>query len=165
MSHASRSRGGQPPDLPDDSAALPADPVPDVPDVPEAPPTPSPRRPSRHGRRLVPAWKANASCSSRVAPPRRLRYPRAMKQSTARFLTTHTGSLPRPDDLIRTMFAKEEGVPVDGAALAARVRAAVVRAAGRRGTAVRAAGPAVGWGPQARGERDAVLRRPRRAYD
>src|SRR5947199_350021 len=52
MSHASRSRGGQPPDLPDDSAALPADPVPDV---PEAPPAPSPRRPSRPGRRLVPA--------------------------------------------------------------------------------------------------------------
>src|SRR5215470_1512759 len=49
----------------------------------------------------------------------------AMKQSTERFLTTHTGSLPRPDDLIRMMFAKEEGVPVDGAALAARVRAAV----------------------------------------
>ncbi len=48
-----------------------------------------------------------------------------MKQSTERFLTTHTGSLPRPDDLIRTMFAKEEGVPVDGAALAARVRSAV----------------------------------------
>jgi len=42
-----------------------------------------------------------------------------------RFLTTHTGSLPRPDDLIRTMFAKEEGVPVDRAALAARIRAAV----------------------------------------
>ena len=32
-----------------------------------------------------------------------------------RFLTTHTGSLPRPDDLIRAMFAKEEGVPVDRA--------------------------------------------------
>ena len=48
-----------------------------------------------------------------------------MKRSTERFLTTHTGSLPRPDDLIRTMFAKEEGVPVDGAALAARIRAAV----------------------------------------
>ena len=48
-----------------------------------------------------------------------------MKQSTERFLTTHTGSLPRPDDLIRTMFAKEEGVPVDPAALAARVRSAV----------------------------------------
>ncbi len=38
-----------------------------------------------------------------------------------RFLTTHTGSLPRPDDLIRTMFAKEEGVPVDRRALAARI--------------------------------------------
>ena len=42
-----------------------------------------------------------------------------------RFLTTHTGSLPRPDDLIRTMFAKEEDVPVDRAALAARVGEAV----------------------------------------
>ncbi len=48
-----------------------------------------------------------------------------MQQSTDRFLTTHTGSLPRPDDLIRMMYAKEEGVPVDAAALAARVRAAV----------------------------------------
>jgi 5-methyltetrahydropteroyltriglutamate--homocysteine methyltransferase len=42
-----------------------------------------------------------------------------------RFLTTHTGSLPRPEDLIRTMFAKEEGVPVDRAALAARIAEAV----------------------------------------
>ena len=42
-----------------------------------------------------------------------------------RFLTTHTGSLPRPDDLTRAMFAKEEGVPVDRAGLAARVRTAV----------------------------------------
>src|SRR5215471_10065753 len=48
-----------------------------------------------------------------------------MKRSTERFLTTHTGSLPRPDDLIRMMFAREEGVPVDPDALAARVRAAV----------------------------------------
>ncbi len=47
-----------------------------------------------------------------------------MKRSAERFLTTHTGSLPRPDDLIRMMFAKEEGVPVDPAALAARVRSA-----------------------------------------
>src|SRR6476469_913692 len=46
-------------------------------------------------------------------------------RSSERFLTTHTGSLPRPDDLIRMMYAKEEGVPVDGAALAARVREAV----------------------------------------
>src|SRR6195952_6015451 len=48
-----------------------------------------------------------------------------MKRSTERFLTTHTGSLPRPDDLIRMMYAKEEGVPVDGEALGARVRDAV----------------------------------------
>ena len=48
-----------------------------------------------------------------------------MRRSTERFLTTHTGSLPRPDDLIRIMFAKEEGVPVEAAALAARVRSAV----------------------------------------
>ncbi len=48
-----------------------------------------------------------------------------MKRSTEHFLTTHTGSLPRPEDLIRTMYAKEEGVPVDPTALAAKVRAAV----------------------------------------
>jgi 5-methyltetrahydropteroyltriglutamate--homocysteine methyltransferase len=48
-----------------------------------------------------------------------------VKRSTERFLTTHTGSLPRPDDLIRMMFAKEEGVPVDRAALQARIRSAV----------------------------------------
>ena len=46
-------------------------------------------------------------------------------RSTERFLTTHTGSLPRPDDLIRMMYAREEGVPVDREALAMRVRSAV----------------------------------------
>ncbi len=45
--------------------------------------------------------------------------------SNDRFLITHTGSLPRPADLTRMMFAKEEGVPVDQAALAARIRSAV----------------------------------------
>ena len=48
-----------------------------------------------------------------------------MQRSTDRFLTTHTGSLPRPDDLIRVMYAKEEGVPVEPEALAARIKAAV----------------------------------------
>jgi 5-methyltetrahydropteroyltriglutamate--homocysteine methyltransferase len=48
-----------------------------------------------------------------------------MRHSVDRFLTTHTGSLPRPDDLIRMMFAREEGVPVDRAALGARIRSAV----------------------------------------
>src|SRR5439155_14695543 len=49
----------------------------------------------------------------------------AMPRSIERFLTTHTGSLPRPADLVRMMFAKEEGVPVDPVALGARIRAAV----------------------------------------
>jgi len=38
-------------------------------------------------------------------------------RSTEGFLTTHTGSLPRPDALMRIMFAREEGVPVDAEAL------------------------------------------------
>ncbi len=48
-----------------------------------------------------------------------------MKRSTERFLTTHTGSLPRPADLTRTMFAKEEGVPVDARVLAQMIATAV----------------------------------------
>src|SRR6202163_4641670 len=48
-----------------------------------------------------------------------------MKRSTERFLTTHTGSLPRPEDLIRMMYAREEGVPVDPAARSERVASAV----------------------------------------
>jgi 5-methyltetrahydropteroyltriglutamate--homocysteine methyltransferase len=48
-----------------------------------------------------------------------------MQKSTDRFLTTHTGSLPRPDDLIRIMYAKEEGVPVEPHALAEQIKAAV----------------------------------------
>lgn len=48
-----------------------------------------------------------------------------MKHSIDRFLTTHTGSLPRPDDLIKIMFAKEEGVPIDASALQERVHKAV----------------------------------------
>ena len=52
-----------------------------------------------------------------------------------RFLTTHTGSLPRPDDLIRAMFAKEEGVPVDRAALQARIGEAVAEAVKKQAAA------------------------------
>jgi 5-methyltetrahydropteroyltriglutamate--homocysteine methyltransferase len=55
-----------------------------------------------------------------------------MQQSVGRFLTTHTGSLPRPDDLIRAMFAREEGVPVDAEALAARIRSAVAEVVRRQ---------------------------------
>src|SRR4051795_9363529 len=56
-------------------------------------------------------------------------------RSTDRFLTTHTGSLPRPDDLIQMMYAKESGVPVDGAALGARVREAVAEVAKKQAKA------------------------------
>jgi 5-methyltetrahydropteroyltriglutamate--homocysteine methyltransferase len=55
-----------------------------------------------------------------------------MAYGAERFLTTHTGSLPRPDDLIRTMFAKEEGVPVDRAALDARIGDAVAEVVGKQ---------------------------------
>ena len=55
-----------------------------------------------------------------------------MKRSSDRFLTTHTGSLPRPEDLIRAMFAKEEGVPVDRDALAQRIRSAVAEIVARQ---------------------------------
>jgi 5-methyltetrahydropteroyltriglutamate--homocysteine methyltransferase len=48
-----------------------------------------------------------------------------VKRSRDRILTTHTGSLPRPPDLVQLMFAREEGQPVDAAALADRVRTAV----------------------------------------
>src|SRR5262245_17097158 len=58
-----------------------------------------------------------------------------MRRSTERFLTTHTGSLPRPDDLIRAMFAREEGVPVDRAALASRICSAVAEVVGQTAAA------------------------------
>jgi 5-methyltetrahydropteroyltriglutamate--homocysteine methyltransferase len=48
-----------------------------------------------------------------------------MKQSTDRILTTHVGSLPRPDDLFEMMLARMDGKPVDETALAQRTRKAV----------------------------------------
>ena len=48
-----------------------------------------------------------------------------MTTGPGRILTTHTGSLPRPDDLIRMMWAKADGVPVDAAALDERIALAV----------------------------------------
>lgn len=48
-----------------------------------------------------------------------------MKRSTERILTTHTGSLPRPPDLLEMIRAREKNEPVDSQALAARVRSAV----------------------------------------
>jgi len=48
-----------------------------------------------------------------------------MKRSTERILTTHTGSLPRPEDLVTMLYAKDKGERQDQAAFDARVRRAV----------------------------------------
>ena len=48
-----------------------------------------------------------------------------MSRSPDRILTTHTGSLPRPEDLVKMTWAQADGVPVDAAAFAARVESAV----------------------------------------
>ena len=48
-----------------------------------------------------------------------------MKRSVDRILTTHTGSLPRPDKLVEIMFAKEEKRSVDERELAEYVRESV----------------------------------------
>jgi 5-methyltetrahydropteroyltriglutamate--homocysteine methyltransferase len=48
-----------------------------------------------------------------------------MKRSTDRILTTHTGSLARPADLLDLMKARANGEPYDPTAYAARVRDAV----------------------------------------
>jgi 5-methyltetrahydropteroyltriglutamate--homocysteine methyltransferase len=48
-----------------------------------------------------------------------------MKRSSERILTTHVGSLPRPADLLTMIQAKEQGLPFDNDAFAARVRSAV----------------------------------------
>ena len=48
-----------------------------------------------------------------------------MRRSEERILTTHTGSLPRPDDLVALLYARDAGEPVDEAEFRARVRDAV----------------------------------------
>ena len=48
-----------------------------------------------------------------------------MQRSTDRILTTHTGSLPRPGDLVALLNARELGEPYDTAAFDARIRCAI----------------------------------------
>ena len=48
-----------------------------------------------------------------------------MKRSTQRILTTHTGSFPRPDELLSLLTARETGTPYEPAALEAAVGTAV----------------------------------------
>jgi 5-methyltetrahydropteroyltriglutamate--homocysteine methyltransferase len=48
-----------------------------------------------------------------------------MKRSTDRILTTHVGSLPRPDDLTEMLMARDRGEVMDAAAFQARVKQGV----------------------------------------
>jgi 5-methyltetrahydropteroyltriglutamate--homocysteine methyltransferase len=48
-----------------------------------------------------------------------------MQRSRGRILTTHTGSLPRPPDLVALLNAKELGEPYDRAVFATRVQRAI----------------------------------------
>ncbi|HAL46230.1 MAG TPA: methionine synthase [Dehalococcoidia bacterium] len=50
-----------------------------------------------------------------------------MRRSTERILTTHAGSLARPADLREMVIAKNGGEPYDEAALAGRLRSAVIQ--------------------------------------
>jgi 5-methyltetrahydropteroyltriglutamate--homocysteine methyltransferase len=58
-----------------------------------------------------------------------------MKRSTRRILTTHTGSLPRPQDLLAIMIAKESGEPYDRETLNASIRSAVAATVRRQAEA------------------------------
>src|SRR5260370_266611 len=58
-----------------------------------------------------------------------------MKRSTDRILTTHVGSLPRPDDLRALILQKQQGERIDEAAFAARVKSAVAEVVGRQAEA------------------------------
>ena len=55
-----------------------------------------------------------------------------MQTSTDRILTTHTGSIARPDDLIELMRARENGLPYDTGAFEARAQAAVAECVRRQ---------------------------------
>ena len=48
-----------------------------------------------------------------------------MKHSTYRILSTHVGSLPRPEDMLEVLTAKMRGQPIDEPALDTRLPRAV----------------------------------------
>jgi 5-methyltetrahydropteroyltriglutamate--homocysteine methyltransferase len=55
-----------------------------------------------------------------------------MKRSTDRILTTHVGSLPRPDDLTDMLMARDRGEAMDTAAFGARVQQGVAEVVGKQ---------------------------------
>ena len=52
--------------------------------------------------------------------------------SNNRFLTTHIGSLPRQEELMQIMFAREDGIPLDPVAVEEKVTRAVEHVAARQ---------------------------------
>src|SRR5439155_17994329 len=68
------------------------------------------------------AFSPNEAGWSASTPPER---PAAMRRSTERILTSHVGSLPRPDALIAANAARDVGGSRDEAAFQAQLRAAV----------------------------------------
>src|SRR5690349_6033018 len=57
-----------------------------------------------------------------------------MTTNTDRILSTHVGSLPRPDDLIEMLFAREQGQPYDETAMAERIRTGVAEVVAKQRT-------------------------------
>ena len=55
-----------------------------------------------------------------------------MKRSSSRILTTHAGSLPRPNEITEAIAAKEKGQPYDEHAHRARLSGAVAEVAKRQ---------------------------------
>src|SRR3984893_6982215 len=55
-----------------------------------------------------------------------------MIHSIDRILTTHAGSLPRPERLMDTVLAKARGQPIDQAALDSRLRSGVAEVVKRQ---------------------------------
>ena len=53
-----------------------------------------------------------------------------IERGSGRILTTHTGSLPRPTDLVNSLIDRNAGKPIDPAALASRVSDAVANGRG-----------------------------------
>src|ERR1700722_5208851 len=67
-----------------------------------------------------PFSRASARCSKNTE-----KRSRAMKHSVDKILTTHAGSLPRPEDWLQMMQEREKGDAVDAGAYAKRNRQAV----------------------------------------
>src|SRR5206468_5339399 len=58
-----------------------------------------------------------------------------MKQSTDRILITHTGSLPRPQEVVDFLIAQDRGDPIDAARFDAALQRAVADAVSRQAEA------------------------------